>query len=175
MFCRSQSPDFMRSQQSRRKGKIPIAKYYSVSEMAALLYFVQERARRALNRERVFRDRQNPFDLNERDIVTKYRLHRQSIIYLCYLLSDDLERPTARCKAIRMQICACSLHVFFELCGIPNVLGAIDGTLIPIKRPEIYEHLYVCRQGYHAINVQAVCDSRLEFTDVVRYLSAIRT
>ena len=94
----------MRSQQSRRKGKIPIAKCYYVSEMAALLYFVQERARRALNRERVFRDRQNPFDLNERDTVTKYRLHRQSIIYLCDLLSEDLERPTARCNALSVGI-----------------------------------------------------------------------
>ena len=64
---------------------------------------------------------------------------------------------------------------FFELCGIPNVLGAIDGTLIPIKRPEIDEHLYVCHQGYHAINVQAVCDSRLEFTDVVvRYPGIVK-
>ena len=36
LFCCSQSPNFMRPQQSRRKGKIPIAKCHSVRKMTAL-------------------------------------------------------------------------------------------------------------------------------------------
>ncbi|XP_046544619.1 putative nuclease HARBI1 [Haliotis rubra] len=51
---------------------------------------------------------------------------------------------------------------------MPRVIGAIDGTLKPIKRPSgDDESAYVCRKGFHAINVQAVCDSSLRFSNVV--------
>jgi len=49
---------------------------------------------------------------------------------------------------------------FHSLAGFPNVVGAIDGTLIPIISPSVDEHTYFCRKGCHAINVQAVVDSR---------------
>ena len=46
---------------------------------------------------------------------------------------------------------------FHQIAGLPNVVGAIDGTLIPIIAPTgLDEPTYVCRKGYHAINVQAV-------------------
>ena len=46
---------------------------------------------------------------------------------------------------------------FYQAAGIPNVIGAVDGTLIPIIAPKGQdEPAYVCRKGYHAINVQAV-------------------
>jgi len=44
---------------------------------------------------------------------------------------------------------------FYELAGFPKVIGAIDGTLIPIRTPFKNEHLYVCHKGFHAINVMA--------------------
>jgi len=44
---------------------------------------------------------------------------------------------------------------------LPNVVGAIDGTLIPIIRPAESEEVYVCRKGFHAINVQAVVDANM--------------
>ena len=47
------------------------------------------------------------------------------------------------------------------------MIGAIDGTLIPIRAPSKDEHLYVCHKGYHAINVMAVCDASLKFTNIV--------
>lgn len=56
---------------------------------------------------------------------------------------------------------------FYEIAGFPKVIGAIDGTLIPIRTPYENEHLYVCHKGYHAINVMAVCDANLAFTNVV--------
>ncbi|XP_046577620.1 uncharacterized protein LOC124285440 [Haliotis rubra] len=57
-------------------------------------------------------------------------------------------------------------------CGLRDpvdaILGAVDGTLIPIKRPSPNEEAaFVFRKGYHAINVQAICDSSLRFTNVV--------
>ncbi|XP_062613105.1 uncharacterized protein LOC134274877 [Saccostrea cucullata] len=50
---------------------------------------------------------------------------------------------------------------FFKLARMPNVLGAVDGTLIKILAPPRNEPSYVCRKGYHALNVQAVADTSL--------------
>ena len=46
-------------------------------------------------------------------------------------------------------------------------MGAIDGTLIPIRAPAKEEHLYVCHKGFHAINVMAVCEAQMRFTNLV--------
>ena len=56
---------------------------------------------------------------------------------------------------------------FFEINGFPNVIGAINGTLIAIKGPSADEPLYVCRKGFHAINVQVVCDAQLRILNIV--------
>ena len=59
---------------------------------------------------------------------------------------------------------------YYEMCGMPRIIGAVDGTLIAIKGPAIEEHLYVCRKGYHALNVQVVADADLIFRDInIRY------
>ena len=48
--------------------------------------------------------------------------------------------------------------------NFPNVVGAIDGTLIPIKgMASEDEPSFICRKGFHAINVQAVVDSELRY------------
>ena len=46
---------------------------------------------------------------------------------------------------------------FYSIGAFPKVMGAIDGTLIPIRAPAKEEHLYVCHKGFQAINVMAVC------------------
>ena len=56
---------------------------------------------------------------------------------------------------------------FYTLAGFPKVIGAIDGTLIPIRAPSKEEHLYVYHKGYHAINVMAVCNADMRFTNLV--------
>ena len=52
---------------------------------------------------------------------------------------------------------------FYDLARIPNVIGCIDGTLIPIQRPNMNEDIYVSRKGYHAINCMFVCKRNLQF------------
>lgn len=47
------------------------------------------------------------------------------------------------------------------------MLGAVDGTLIKIQAPSENEPSYVCRKGFHALNVQAVSDASLRFIDLV--------
>lgn len=56
---------------------------------------------------------------------------------------------------------------FYRKCRIPNVIGAIDGTLIPIQAPKQNEAAFVCRKGFHAINCQAVVDHEMRFVDLV--------
>ncbi|KAL2080618.1 hypothetical protein ACEWY4_024411 [Coilia grayii] len=56
---------------------------------------------------------------------------------------------------------------FHTIAGIPRVIGAVDGTLIPIASPSENEPIYICRKGFAAVNVQVVCDHEGRFTDVV--------
>ncbi|CAC5362789.1 HARBI1 [Mytilus coruscus] len=59
------------------------------------------------------------------------------------------------------------MYDFYDIKEFPLVLGAVDGTLIRIKAPSVDEHLYVCRKGYHALNIQGVSNSNNRFTNVV--------
>jgi hypothetical protein len=47
-------------------------------------------------------------------------------------------------------------------------LGALDGILLKIRKPTVKQiaqpTLYHCRKGFHALNVQAVCDAHKRFT-----------
>jgi hypothetical protein len=61
------------------------------------------------------------------------------------------------------------MYDFYDIKEFPLVLGAVDGTLIPIKAPSVDEHLYVCRKGYHALNIECVCSANNQFLDVVAH------
>ncbi|XP_068758191.1 putative nuclease HARBI1 [Montipora capricornis] len=56
---------------------------------------------------------------------------------------------------------------FFKIAHMPRVIGAVDGSLIPIRAPFNDEHMYVCHKGFHAINAMAVCNAQLSFTNFV--------
>nr|XP_039269133.1 putative nuclease HARBI1 [Styela clava] len=56
---------------------------------------------------------------------------------------------------------------FYNISKFPNVIGAIDGTHVPIIAPAANEHLYICRKNFHSLNVQAICDENMIFTDIV--------
>ena len=56
---------------------------------------------------------------------------------------------------------------FYDMSNFPNCLGAVDGTLVPILAPSEDEHLYITRKGFHALNVQVVCDANNEFLNIV--------
>ena len=56
--------------------------------------------RRALRRERVFRDRTKPLDIyDDFELIDKYGFDRQSIMMICDMLHDDLESSTFRNRA----------------------------------------------------------------------------
>jgi nuclease HARBI1 len=56
---------------------------------------------------------------------------------------------------------------FYRLAHMPQILGCIDGTNVPHRRPP-GEHpiKYLNRHGTFSINVMAVCDANLKFLDV---------
>ncbi|KAK2727594.1 putative nuclease HARBI1 isoform X1 [Artemia franciscana] len=49
--------------------------------------------------------------------------------------------------------------------GFPGVLGAIDGTHIPIRTPQHSSGTYINRKGFHSLQLQVVCQHNLKFTD----------
>lgn len=55
---------------------------------------------------------------------------------------------------------------FYEYCGIPGTIGAIDCTHVRILSPKTEEHAYLNRKGYHSINVQLICDTNLFILNV---------
>ncbi|XP_041374180.1 putative nuclease HARBI1 [Gigantopelta aegis] len=57
---------------------------------------------------------------------------------------------------------------FYDRFGFPCIIGLIDGSQVPIHGPfpPANEAVYVCRKGYHAINVQIVCDANLIIRDL---------
>jgi hypothetical protein len=51
---------------------------------------------------------------------------------------------------------------FENVCGVPNVVGAIDGSLFRVKRFADFDGWY-CRKGFPAFNMQAVVDHKQRF------------
>lgn len=48
-------------------------------------------------------------------------------------------------------------YAFFSKCGIPGVIGAIDGTHVKIISPGLNtKHAYYNRKGYYSLNVLVV-------------------
>ena len=55
---------------------------------------------------------------------------------------------------------------FKKLGRISNVIGAIDGSHIPIKAPHLFPVDYFNRKGFYSIVLQAVVDHKKKFLDI---------
>ena len=56
---------------------------------------------------------------------------------------------------------------FSKTACFPRVTGEIDGRLIPIRALYSDKHLYVSHEGFNAINVMAVSNTQLSFTNFI--------
>lgn len=52
-----------------------------------------------------------------------------------------------------------TVQAFHRISAFPRVIGAIDGTHIPIKAPTENEHIFVNRKGFHSLNLQVVANA----------------
>ena len=55
-------------------------------------------------------------------------------------------------------------NAFSDISGLLNVLGAVDGSHIPIKAPTKNPNAYYNRKKYHSVVLLATCDASLRFT-----------
>lgn len=54
---------------------------------------------------------------------------------------------------------------FQRMVGLRGVIGAVDGTYVPIKAPHENPDTYINRKCFHAITLQAICTPDLKFID----------
>ncbi|XP_052778539.1 putative nuclease HARBI1 [Mya arenaria] len=50
--------------------------------------------------------------------------------------------------------------------GFPGIIGAVDGSHIPIRTPTEYPENYINRKGFPSVILQAVCDHNMRFIDI---------
>ncbi|XP_055791277.1 putative nuclease HARBI1 [Salvelinus fontinalis] len=91
---------------------------------------------------------------------TVCRAIRRVYIALARILPDFVKFP-GHCSQQEVK------DGFYRIAGLPNVIGVVDSTHIPIKAPsgpEVSD--YTNQKSFHSINVQMVCDSQCLITNI---------
>ncbi|PZC75045.1 hypothetical protein B5X24_HaOG206816 [Helicoverpa armigera] len=89
----------------------------------------------------------DPFDLNESSFIETYRLSKDLTRDLCEELKPVMPDST---KSIEFSI--------ESKYGIPNVVGCVDCTHVPMARPDDDQKSHF-NKSYHSKKVQIICDS----------------
>uniref|UniRef100_A0ABM0GNC9 Putative nuclease HARBI1 n=1 Tax=Saccoglossus kowalevskii TaxID=10224 RepID=A0ABM0GNC9_SACKO len=102
-----------------------------------------------------------------RGVADRFGIGKSSLHYVVMTVCQALvaKQSDYICwpKGIEVQqIC----ESFRQKTGFPGVIGAVDGTHIYIPGPSHHRNSYINRKGFPSIQLQAVCDSNLRFTDV---------
>ena len=92
--------------------------------------------------------------------ATAYRVYRRVCKAIVRNLMDEFIKFPTGLKAQAV------MEAFEEKKGFPGVLGAIDGTHIPIKAPHNNHEQYINRKGFFSVQLQVICDPDLFITDV---------
>ena len=82
--------------------------------------------RRALRRQRIFRDRNNPLDyLHDTDLIQRYRLPRDLINRVCDIVRDDIDRATHRSSPLPVSLQVMVALRFYATGAFQTVIGDI--------------------------------------------------
>lgn len=84
---------------------------------------------------------------------------------VCHALCEHLQNITFPSSIMSLRKIKQRFHC---IARFPNVVGAIDGTLIPIKgMGGDEEPIYVPRKNFHALNIQGVVDAEMRFVQTL--------
>ena len=92
--------------------------------------------------------------------ATAYRVYRRVCKAIVRHLMDEFIKFPIGQKAQAV------MEAFEGKKGFPGVMGAIDGTHIPIKAPKNNHEQYINRKGFFSVQLQVICDPDLFITDV---------
>ena len=141
--------------------------------MALTHLLMQNEYRRAMARERVFRDRTNPLDIfNDQKLYKRYRFSRKGCMFLIDLLSPELEPATQRSHAIpatiqvftalryyatgSYQTGSCDWS-FISEASVSRILRRVTTALVDkrhefIKFPSSQREIAKAQQGFFLLN-----------------------
>ncbi|XP_045107147.1 putative nuclease HARBI1 [Portunus trituberculatus] len=138
-----------------------------------------------LHLRNTFRRRNVLEELSDAELIKRYRLDREGILFVTNLVRDALSTIS---RAITQTIdaladinilkefisfptnpdgIAAKKAEFAHIAGFPEVVGATDGTHVRIVAPKEQEEVYVNRKGYHSINVQVIFDANYQILDIL--------
>lgn len=80
----------------------------------------------------------------------------QVLTVLVRMAKDEIKLPITQAEIEDIQ------YGFEMIAGFPDVIGAVDGTLLRISRPSEHERWY-CRKIFPAVNMQAVVNHKMRF------------
>ena len=99
-----------------------------------------------------------------RGIADRFNLSKGSLHYVFLQICQGLKN--VRREFIRWpdnhQLVSIA-EQFGLISGFPGIIGAIDGTHIPIPGPSRFRASYINKKGYPSIHHQAICDINLKF------------
>ena len=137
---------FLQKQVTNMRAPVSVA-----TQVAVTLYYLSDEGR--------LRKTANAFGLL-RSVISNI------VRRVCYVISNVLGP-----KYIRLPYTSAEVeHLtsqFYGHYGIPQCLGAIDGTHIMIKQPCDSSTDYINRKSTYSLNLQAVFDYRYRFLDLV--------
>ena len=124
-----------------------------------------------------------PVELGKQIFITIWMLANPECIRL---VSDRFDISRSTCYEVYMRVCTTvtnnlaqrcihlpegkdarnTIQKFEEQRGFPGILGAIDGTHIPIQAVLKDPEKYINRKSFHSVQLQVVCDMDMKFIDV---------
>ncbi|XP_056157048.1 putative nuclease HARBI1 [Lampris incognitus] len=122
-----------------------------LTKVACTLYYLSD--------EGSLRKTANAFGLS-RQVVSV--IIRQVCKAITVFLGPDYVRTPRTEPEVRELVAS-----FYQAHGMPQCLGAIDCTHVEVKQPPAKPAYYINRKGKHSLNVQALCDYKHCFMDVV--------